>query len=163
MDNLIFKGLVGFVKEITGIEHVFQGFQNMSSIEEECAIISFINKRVLGTPLTEQNDNLNIETIGSQVIAKYQCDILGEDAYNKISRLRTLFSHEKGIKYFKEYNFAPVSVTEIRNLTGSTIINENYFRRFGIDFVISYRDNTIIDIEYIDDIEIRTINVNDIN
>lgn len=157
MEENIFKGLVSFVKNNSDITLVFQGLQNRVALpNQDCAIITFINKSIKSTPVSEIDFDESEETIGSQVFSTYQLDVYGENSYDNISRLRTLFSHEKNIKHFKNYGFAPIISTNVRNLTGSTIINEEYFKRYSIDLTISYRDDTSIDIEFIDEINITT-------
>ena len=158
MEDNIYKGFVSFIKQYFDLA-VLQGLQNRSALIKNCIIITFLNKKVLGTPISRIEHEYDTEIVGSQVIARYQIDVFGDNAYNNISRLRTLLSHEKAIKHFKEYNFAPVVITDIKNLTASTIVNEEYFRRYSMDLNISYRDNTSIDIRFIDDININTLEV----
>lgn len=159
MDSVIFKGLTSFVKNNSNAKMVVQGLQNRSTIEEDCAIITFLNKTIEGTPISLIEFDYDVEMVGSQVLANYQLDLYGENAYDNISRLRTLFSYDVGIKFFREYNFAPVMTTSIRNLTANTIINEQYVKRYSMDLQISYRDYTAIEVEFYDEINLTTMEV----
>lgn len=156
MENQIWKGLIAFIKNKTDIEVVFQGQQNRARIVDNCAIITFIEKVVQGTAKEDVDLENEVRVVGSQVLATYQIDIYGENSYEKISRLRTLLTDYVGFSFFKDYNFAPIMTTRIKNLTGTTLINEEYIKRFSIDLVISYRDNTIIETEFIDDLRAIT-------
>lgn len=152
MENQIWKGLIAFIKDKTDIEVVFQGLQNRARIVDNCAIITFIEKVVQGTPKQEIDLENEVRVVGSQVLATYQIDVYGENSYEKISRLRTLLTDYVGFNFFKDYKFAPIMTTTIKNLTGTTLINEEYVKRFSMDLVISYRDNTLINTEFIDEL-----------
>lgn len=156
MEENIYKGLASFIKANFNNYTVFRGLQNRTALTENCSIITILNKTIAGTPKSVMEFDYGIEMVGSQVFVTCQIDMYGDTAFDSISRLRTLLTHERGIKYFKEYGFAPVLVTEIRNLTGQTIINEEYIKRFSMDLRISYRDNTAVETEFIDEINIIT-------
>lgn len=163
MENEIWKAIISFVKEHSTANPVLQGFQNRSRIEKNCAIITLIEKTVRGTPTEEINFDDETRITGSQVIVKYQIDFYGDKAYEEISALRTLLTDYVGIKYFEPYKFAPIMTTTIKNLTGTTIINEEYVKRYSMDFLVSYRDNITIPTEFIDEINIKTQEVNNEN
>lgn len=156
MEENIYRGLTSFIKSNFNNYTVFRGLQNRAALTENCIVITLINKNILGTPTSAIEFDYNIEMVGSQVVILFQIDVYGKTAFDSISRLRTLLTHEIGIKHFKEYGFAPILVTEIKNLTGQTIMNEEYRNRFSMDFKVSYRDNTAIEIEFIDEINILT-------
>lgn len=156
MDDIVFKGLVSFVKENSSASVVLQGLQNRSRIVKDCAIITFIEKTVRGTSKSVIELDFSVDMVGSQVLSVYQLDMYGDNAYNQISRLRTLYTNEIGIKHFHKYGFAPIMTTKIKNLTASTLINDEYIKRYSIDLVVSYRDNTAIEAEFIDEINVKT-------
>lgn len=156
MENEIWKAIISFIKENSSASPVLQGFQNRSRIEKNCAIVTFIEKSVQGTPTEKLDWDDEIRIVGSQVLARYQIDMYGSKSYNEISTVRTLLTDYVGIKHFEPYRCAPIMVTNIKNLTGSTIINGEYFKRYSIDLLISYRDNIEIKTEFINNINVIT-------
>lgn len=160
MENKIWQALIGFIRQNTTASPVLQGLQNRSRIEKNCGIVTFIEKTIQGTP----NEIINLDeenrTVGSQVLARYQIDLYGEKAYDEISRLRTLFTDYEGLRYFSNFDCAPIMTTTIRNLTASTIINDEYYKRYSMDLLLSYRDNICVSSEFIDEINVQTQEVN---
>lgn len=162
MEQEIFKGLIAFVKEYTDIvqNNIRQGFQNRTGLSQgDFCLITFLNSEGNMRPIIDLKTGKKSE-YSELLTALFQIDFYGNNAFENISKIKTLFFSDVGCEFLKKYNIQPIEADNIINHTGDTHINEQYYKRYSFYVKVNYyNDVSLIEARF-DNVLLTTKRVN---
>lgn len=162
MEQIIYKGLIAFVKQYTNIEqnNIRQGFQNRTGLSQgDFCLITFLNSEGNMRPITNLKTG-EITEHSELLTALLQFDFYGNNGFENISKIKTLLFDDVGCEFLKNYGIQPIEVGNIINHTGDTKINEQYYKRYSIDIKINYYNDVSLTEARFDNVLLTTKRVN---
>lgn len=142
MPQQIYKSICSFLKEqIDSSIIVLQANQNRTIVppNKDCCIIHLLNIRRVGTNIHDYDSDSN-NTIYELLESDLQLDFYGNNCYEYAIRSQILLEDDIDINDIGSGNYGITSLycSEIRNLTGLTIVNEQYVTRYSFDLTINF-------------------------
>lgn len=165
MVQQIYEGLIDFIKTYTTIDsnNIRQGFQNRTGLSKgDFCLLSYLNSITNMRPIMdvltgEQTQHSELLT------ATFQLDFYGDNAYTNASKIKTLLFDYIGCNFLDKYNIQPLECSDIINHTGSTFINEQYYKRYSIDVKVNYYNDVLLQEQNFNNVILSTNEVSNDN
>lgn len=158
MEQKVYQGLKAFIEAQTTIVKCFQGWINRSAQpNEDFATMSFLNYERVGTNIKEVNESTEEISTIELITATVQLDFYGDNAYNNAVKIQTLLRDDIGCDFLENYDFTPIGCSQVRNLAGATIQQDQYKNRYGFDVEISTYEGIITSSEFFEEVIINKI------